>query len=229
MDAGIKAIAEAENQKPVAYVYEFWADRGHKGLSFEEECSADNTPLYAHPFVAHVDTLAKRVSETANNRHEQQASPRDFDLWWSESIKTLDVSDTEDAYKGAFAAWAACQLQTIAKPSEEPVAFRIYKPTPPRLAIPSVTDAELPWVYDQDPSSGRVASMWVTPVATLPKREPQDWSVFSTGAEVASGLTFDEAWDYMTDERLARGWSAVCVVNKDNMPIETASGNKGEV
>jgi hypothetical protein len=49
----------------------------------------------------------------------------------------------------------------------EPVAFKIYKPTPPRGAIPNVRDAELPWVYDQDPSSGNVASMWVTPVQTL--------------------------------------------------------------
>lgn len=51
-----------------------------------------------------------------------------------------------------------------AAPVQEPVAFKIYKPTPPRGAIPDVRDAELPWVYDQDPSSGNVASMWVTPV-----------------------------------------------------------------
>jgi hypothetical protein len=50
---------------------------------------------------------------------------------------------------------------------QEPVAFKIYKPTPPRHATPNVRDAELPWVYDQDPSSGNVASMWVTPVQTL--------------------------------------------------------------
>ena len=49
-------------------------------------------------------------------------------------------------------------------PVQEPVTFKIYKPTPPRGAIPDVRDAELPWVYDQDPSSGNVASMWVTPV-----------------------------------------------------------------
>jgi len=49
----------------------------------------------------------------------------------------------------------------------EPVAFKIYKPTPLRHATPNVQDAELPWVYDQDPSSGNVASMWVTPVQAL--------------------------------------------------------------
>ena len=52
---------------------------------------------------------------------------------------------------------------------QEPVAFKIYKPTPPRHAIPNVRDAELPWVYDQDPSSGNVASMWVTPVKATPR------------------------------------------------------------
>jgi len=52
----------------------------------------------------------------------------------------------------------------------------------------------------------------------VPTAQPSDWSVFNTGAEVASGLTFAEAWDYLTPERLDRGWSAVCVVNKDNIP-----------
>ena len=58
--------------------------------------------------------------------------------------------------------------------AEKQVAFKIYKPTSPQGAIPNVRDAELPWVYDQDPSSGNVASMWVTPVKPTPqpKREP---------------------------------------------------------
>jgi hypothetical protein len=56
------------------------------------------------------------------------------------------------------------------------VAFKIYKPTPPRHATPNVRNAELPWVYDQDPSSGNVASMWVTPVkATPPQRTEQNF------------------------------------------------------
>jgi len=61
-------------------------------------------------------------------------------------------------------------------PVQESVAFKIYKPTPPQGAIPDVRDAELPWVYDQDPASGNVASMWVTPVkATSPVQEPKFW------------------------------------------------------
>jgi len=57
--------------------------------------------------------------------------------------------------------------EVLTQEQDKPVAFKIYKPTPPRHATPNVRDAELPWVYDQDPSSGNVASMWVTPVQTL--------------------------------------------------------------
>jgi hypothetical protein len=53
----------------------------------------------------------------------------------------------------------------------------------------------------------------------LAQHQPQDWSVYNTGAEVASGLTFDEAWDYLTPARLARGWCAVCVVDASNLPV----------
>jgi hypothetical protein len=66
-----------------------------------------------------------------------------------------------------FAREAITAIKAALEAKNEPVAFKIYKPTPPRGAIPNVRDAELPWVYDQDPSSGNVASMWVTPVQTL--------------------------------------------------------------
>ena len=68
----------------------------------------------------------------------------------------------------SYAAIKALEEALAKQEQGEPVAFKIYKPTPPRGAIPNVRDAGLPWVYDQDPSSGNVASMWVTPVATLP-------------------------------------------------------------
>jgi len=71
--------------------------------------------------------------------------------------------------------------KALAQSEPEPVAFKIYKPTPPRGAIPNVRDAELPWVYDQDPSSGNVASMWVTPVKATPSQH--EWV----------GLTDEEA------------------------------------
>jgi hypothetical protein len=58
----------------------------------------------------------------------------------------------------------------------KPVAmkFQIYKQTPPRgRELEPINSALLPWVYDQDPSSGNTASMWVTPVATLPPQ--REW------------------------------------------------------
>jgi hypothetical protein len=71
----------------------------------------------------------------------------------------------------------------LAQPEPEPVAmkFQIYKQTPPRgRELEPINSALLPWVYDQDPSSGNTASMWVTPVATLPFKK--EWV----------GLTDDE-------------------------------------
>ena len=44
-----------------------------------------------------------------------------------------------------------------------PESFQIYLP----LYSSPVNNEKLPWVYDQDRSSGNVASMWVTPVARM--------------------------------------------------------------
>ena len=51
--------------------------------------------------------------------------------------------------------------------------FKVYKPTVPNPMRQEINNALLPWVYDQDRSSGFDAYMWVTPVATLPpQRKP---------------------------------------------------------
>ena len=71
----------------------------------------------------------------------------------------------------------------------EPVAFKIYLPKTPRQ---DVNHGLLPWVYDQDPSSGNVASMWVTPVKNTPPQR--------TAAE---GEDTRRAWVGLTDEDLA--------------------------
>jgi len=47
------------------------------------------------------------------------------------------------------------------EPEQEPVAFYVYKPTLPRGHLGNVSDGDLPWVYDQDPSSGYSARMLV--------------------------------------------------------------------
>ena len=45
----IKEVLAQPEQEPVAWIYEFYADMGHKGLAFEEQHSAYNTPLYTTP------------------------------------------------------------------------------------------------------------------------------------------------------------------------------------
>ena len=69
--------------------------------------------------------------------------------------------------------------EALAQPEQEFVAmkFKIYLPVKHQI-----NHAKLPWVYDQDRSTGNVASMWVTPVATLPPQrkpdnEPVQWGV----------------------------------------------------
>jgi hypothetical protein len=47
------------------------------------------------------------------------------------------------------------------QPVQEPVSFYIYKETAPRLNLPNVVLYALPWVYDQDPSSGFSARLKV--------------------------------------------------------------------
>ena len=66
---------------------------------------------------------------------------------------------------------------------QKPVAmkFKIYKPTVPDPMRQDINDALLPWGYDQSRGSGFVASMWVTPLSTLP---PQRTWVGLTDAEV---------------------------------------------
>ena len=64
------------------------------------------------------------------------------------------------------------------EPEQEPVALYVYKPTLPRGHLGNVSDGDLPWVYDQDPSSGYTARMLV--YTTPPQRKPQEF-VCSTG------------------------------------------------
>jgi hypothetical protein len=84
------------------------------------------------------------------------------------ACKRLDELKEEN--KNLKEALAKQEQRSDSEQLGEPVVFKIYKPTPPRHAIPNVRDAELPWVYDQDPSSGNVASMWVTPVKNTPQQ-----------------------------------------------------------
>ena len=84
-------------------------------------------------------------------------------------------------------------VKPLAQPEQEPVAmkFKIYKPTVPDPMRQGINNALLPWVYDQDRSSGFDASMWVTPVATLP---PQRTWVGLTDVEWMNIVNKNHAW-----------------------------------
>lgn len=90
--------------------------------------------------------------------------------------------------------------QPAAQPEQKPMAFKIYLPTAPSQ---QVNQAKLPWVYDQDRSSGNVASMWVTPVATLPRQLAAQPKQILNGAgkpTLSSDHIFDIASNYFADE-----------------------------
>lgn len=57
-------------------------------------------------------------------------------------------------------------MDAEAQPEQEPVAFYVYKPTLPRGNLGNVADGDLPWIYDQDPSSGYSAKMLVYPASS---------------------------------------------------------------
>lgn len=51
---------------------------------------------------------------------------------------------------------------------------------------------------------------------------PDEWIVCNRGTDVADGLTYTEALQYLTPKRLARGWFAVCVVDMDSRAMHAA-------
>ena len=85
--------------------------------------------------------------------------------------------------------------KVMAELETEPVAFYVYKPTLPRGHLGNVSDGDLPWVYDQDPSSGYSARMLVY---TTPPKRP--WV----------GLTDDDEipWDGVDAKSFARAIEA---------------------
>jgi len=96
---------------------------------------------------------------------------------------------TEEAITAIKAALAQDETSS-SRGEQEPVAmkFKIYKPTVPDPMRQGINNALLPWVYDQDRSSGFDASMWVTPVATLPPHR--------TWGKPWVSLTDDEIWKF---------------------------------
>ena len=88
--------------------------------------------------------------------------------------------------------------EALAQPEQKPVAFYAYKPTLPRGNLGNVSDSNLPWVYDQDPSSGYSARMLVY---TTP---PQRTWVGLTDEEIQKKrhlIDWTAGWSYNTFAR----------------------------
>ena len=110
-----------------------------------------------------------------------------------EALDALTYVGDKDIYSDTIDALRA----RLAQPEPVAMKFQIYKQTPPRgRELEPIHSALLPWVYDQDPSSGNTASMWVTPVATLPSPQ-REWV----------GLTDEEVMSLLPGAvRLPPGW-----------------------
>ena len=110
-----------------------------------------------------------------------------------------DAAFDEEGYTlNADLAEAYDTLRQAIEQSEKQVVFKIYKPTLPRGALPNVRDAELPWVYDQDSSSGNVASMWVTPVKATPQpQQVEKQEPIKIDGNTSDGYhTFNELYEF---------------------------------
>ena len=71
-----------------------------------------------------------------------------------------------------------------------------------------------------NPTQSQESLMFLAWKSQKEQQTPTSWSVFNGWAEVASGLSYEEATDYLTQERLDRGWLLVCVVDKTNFPLK---------
>lgn len=96
------------------------------------------------------------------------------------------------------------RVDETAKREHEPVAFYVYKPTLPHGNLGNVSDSDLPWVYDQDLSSGYSARMLV--YTAPPKREWVGLTDDETDGLIHSATYMDETdlWHFVSlvEERL---------------------------
>lgn len=73
-----------------------------------------------------------------------------------------------------------------------------------------------PWVLYEDHAAQ------VEALRAQPAGSGLTWTVFNSGAQVAEVDSLADAMDYLTPERLARQWCAVCVVDQSNLPAQLA-------
>lgn len=151
----------------------------------------------------------------------QRAAARVIDAWDSTVLPVANDGRLQEAMEDLRAAMAERAAEQ-AEPVPAGYALVPVKATTamlrPFYACPP-EELELAWQ-----ALLIVAKNTAAPPAPARQEPPADWSVFNTGAEVAGGLTYAEALDYLTPGRLERGWAAVCVVDKDNITAAPAEG-----
>lgn len=142
----------------------------------------------------------------------------------SEAAKLLETLDEALAYESSGTEQqnncrhcggsndVICAGQCKEQPAQQQELY-VYKPTLPRGNLGLVADGDLPWVYDQDPSSGFSARMLVTPVTSKPaqsQRSVKPW-VGLTDDEIINvihPLVMADMPDQATDYEIARSIEA---------------------
>ena len=119
------------------------------------------------------DELAERGARPTTNVFHQRLWDSSFNAYTDHALPAATaiekaLAKQSDEFKCPLCYDDIANIKNPSQPEQEPVAFYVYKPTLPRGHLGNVSDGDLPWVYDQDPSSGYSARMLV--YTTPPQR-----------------------------------------------------------
>jgi hypothetical protein len=126
-----------------------------------------------------------------------------------EMLKAMDECSTEGYDKRLYAGYAASVYMAAVD----------VAPSPSQQHAGDL--AKLGWQYFECPACGSEGARAFSKQKAKDEPVANNWSVFNTGAEVWDKLSLADAVVELTPSRLERGWSAVCVINKDNPPLYT--------
>jgi uncharacterized protein (UPF0335 family) len=162
------------------YEYQRWANEAITAIKTSIEENEFNPDWDTQAvLVEEIQRMAKRIEELeAKDKPMHPEIKKLYEDYFDKCFR--ESSPTQRTWVGLTDE----EMQRMAKRIEEletelktvqykygPMAFQIYLPT---YQAPALNNAKLPWVYDQDRSSGNVASMWVTPVARMGANGPKD-------------------------------------------------------
>jgi hypothetical protein len=126
-----------------------------------------------------------------------------------EMLKAMDECSTEGYDERLYAGYAASVYMAAVD----------VAPSPSQQHAGDL--AKLGWQYFECPACGSEGARAFSKQKAKDEPVANNWSVFNTGAEVWDKLSLADAVVELTPSRLERGWSAVCVINKDNPPLYT--------